>query len=88
MNKCIKCGSTKVFRADRLLANCVGGDGFVYAVAYSKPEALLGRGEVRSPLQANICSSCHHVELSIANPKALYAVVQKRAGGVPDEETD
>ena len=71
-NTCPKCASKDIIRNARAVDKADNlADLDMEVVAYTKPEALLFKGEKRCKLTAFICSSCGFVEYYAENPTIL-----------------
>jgi hypothetical protein len=76
LSACSRCGSAKMMfgvtirdqgEVDKTLQVVICGD----------PSALIFKDRLYGELKANICGDCGHVELRVANPKALYRHYRK-----------
>ncbi len=80
---CLRCGSDSVIPDVRPLARTESGSYTVFEVGVQKnPAALMLKGEVRSKTTAQVCADCGFVELTAADPEALWqAHLERIANG-------
>ena len=71
--RCLRCGSDSVVPDVRALSLDSNGAHNPLEVGVQRhPEALVFKGEVRSKVRAQVCADCGFVELSAADPEALW----------------
>jgi hypothetical protein len=80
MNECAKCGADRVIEGVHVLDRGeYQGEGDLSATVFRRPEGLLFKGAVSTPLTAHVCGSCGFVELYATEPGLLLAVVDPPA---------
>jgi hypothetical protein len=78
---CTNCGSKEIIPRVRIASY---GDGAYYdlqAEVHRRPNAKLFKGAERSPVYAQLCGDCGHLEFFADMPRALYAVYQQADSG-------
>lgn len=76
--ECTKCGSVRVMPDVQIFDQGQYSDGHLKARIDTKPEALMFKGTITSPLRGHVCGDCGYVELFVENPAALYEAWLKR----------
>jgi predicted nucleic-acid-binding Zn-ribbon protein len=75
MERCVKCGSTKMMLNVPLIDH---GDSKIGQLRQAEvcieanPEAWINKGRVSTPLTSIICADCGFVEIYAKNPQVLY----------------
>jgi len=77
---CPRCGSSKMMFGVTVQDQGEGSNRNLRVVVCGDPSALIFKDRLYGELRANICGDCGHVELRVANPKALYRHYQKTHG--------
>ena len=67
---CLRCGSDAVIPDAYLVDPNYGGT--IAAEMMRAPQALMLKGKERTPVRAQVCGVCGHVELFAADPEALW----------------
>jgi hypothetical protein len=75
--KCQRCGSTE--QIEGIEIRWYGDSHPVTATVDKRPEALLFKGTVSSPLKGRACGSCGYVELFVTNPRDLLEAAKTRS---------
>ena len=81
--RCPRCGSTKIIPDLTIVDQGEGSDGKLNAVIFGSPQALIFKDRLYGEVKADICGKCGHVELRVANPRALY--LHYRNSGAMDQ---
>ena len=81
--RCLRCGSDSLIPDVRMIDR---GDGNARAVqdvgVMKNPTAMLFKDEVRTPITARVCADCGTVDLTAADPDALWqAHLERVAAG-------
>ncbi|HEX8299011.1 MAG TPA: hypothetical protein VF594_07590 [Rubricoccaceae bacterium] len=80
--RCLRCGSDSAIPDARVLSPDSNGAHKILEVGVQKhPEALVFKSEVRSRVRAQVCADCGFVELTAADPEALWAAHLERIAG-------
>jgi len=78
--RCLKCGSDSMIPDVRVLDRGHGNDRKPAEIGvYTKPDAILLKGEVRVETLAMVCGDCGFVELYAADPLKLWEAHVDRA---------
>lgn len=77
---CPRCGSSKMMFGVSVQGQGEGSNQNLRVVVCGDPSALIFKDRLYGELRANICGDCGHVELRVANPKALYRHYRKTPG--------
>ncbi len=69
---CEVCGSDKIIPNVRVVDQGEYSDGNLSLVVLGNPDAVIFQDRHYGKITAHVCGECGHVELSVANPRALY----------------
>ncbi len=76
---CARCGADAMIPDAFFYAEGYGGAKLSIGV-YTKPDAMMMKGPVRTDLEISVCGDCGHVEAEAADPRKLWdAYVQRLA---------
>ena len=78
---CLRCGSSAVVPDARLTDRDGSGHQTSEVEVTRRPEAWIFKEQERSPLRAQVCGVCGHVELFARDPEALWEAYRDREGG-------
>ena len=84
--RCLRCGSDSLIPDVRIVSRDSNASHEpIYLGVQTNPAAMLFKGEVRSTLHAQVCADCGAVELTAADPDALWrAHLERVASGWRD----
>ena len=70
-NKCPKCGSSDVLADAHAIDRSQYGETELTVATFRKPEALLFKGQLTTPLSAWVCADCGYVEFYADSPRSI-----------------
>jgi ribosomal protein L40E len=76
MNECAKCGADQMIDGVHVLdRGAYQSESDLAATVFRRPEAILFKGAVSTPLTAQVCARCGFIELYATEPALLVAAV-------------
>ncbi|HMS38934.1 MAG TPA: hypothetical protein PKE69_01820 [Pyrinomonadaceae bacterium] len=76
MKNCLKCNSDKIIPNAMVLDKGENSSGYLQIAVDEKPDALIFKQRITSPVRVAICGNCGYLEFYSRQPELMYQAYQ------------